>query len=177
MPKSKKNKKQEIIDKINPLEALRILEILCRKNAEILKRTEELFLNRIREVDVEEIAEEVFSDIDFIDVEDLWDKSGSSRYGYTDPADAAWEMVEEVIEPHLKKMKRLRSLGMFHEEMRYCMGVISGLYQFESESSTEFKDWAVDIPGELADTILSEWKDSHKDSELLAAMESFTDSC
>ncbi|NGX43594.1 MAG: hypothetical protein K940chlam7_01892, partial [Chlamydiae bacterium] len=101
MPKSKKNKKQEIIDKINPLEALRILEILCRKNAEILKRTEELFLNRIREVDVEEIAEEVFSDIDFIDVEDLWDKSGSSRYGYTDPADAAWEMVEEVIEPHL----------------------------------------------------------------------------
>ena len=106
-------------------------------------------------------------------MEGLWDRSESNRDGYTDPGDAAFEMIEEIIEPHLKKMERLRSIGMFDEEMRYCMGVLSGLYMFEAESTTEFNEWAMDIPGELMNEILTKWKSSCRSPELLSEMEKF----
>lgn len=164
---------KKILDTIEPSEALQILKILCQEDTSIKKRVEDMFLNQIRGVDVSEIADEVFSDLDSLDVEDLWDRSGSHRDGYTDPGDAALEMIEEVIEPHLKDMQRLHSLGMLREEMRYCMGVISGLHMFENKATTEFKDWAVDMPGELASDILMEWKKSCHSPDLLTEMEKF----
>jgi len=164
---------QQTFDKIKPSEALQILKLLVQENPSIRRRIEEIFLNEIKEIEIVEISNEVFSDLDFLDVEELWEKSGPSRDGYTDPGDAAWEMIEDIIEPHLKNMQRLHSLGMFREEMRYCIGVISGLYMFERESTTQFKDWAVDIPGELASQILMEWKKSCQSSELLTEMKLF----
>lgn len=146
---------------------------LCQEDPIIKKRIEEIFLNQVRDVDISEISDEVFSDLDFIDVEDLWDRSGSHRDGYTEPGEAAFEMIEEVIEPHLEQMKRLRSLGMFHEEMLYCIGVLSGLYAFEDEATTEFKDWAVDMAGELASQILAEWTNSCNSPKLMAEMKRF----
>ena len=132
-----------------------------------------MFLNQVRRVEISEIADEVFSDLDFLDVEELWDRSGAHRDGYTDTGDVALEMIEEVIEPRLKSMQRLHSLGMLQEEMRYCMGVISGLHMFENEATTEFKDWSVDMPGELASDIHMEWKRSCHSSDLLTEMEKF----
>lgn len=83
------------------------------------------------------------------------------------------EMIEEIVASHLEQMKRLRTLGMFHEEMRYCVGVISGLYAFEHEATTEFKDWAVDISSELANQILMKWTNSCSSPELMAEMKQF----
>jgi hypothetical protein len=57
-------------------------------------------------------------------------------------------------------MKLLRSLGMLHEEMGYCIGVFSWLYGVEDKATTEFKGWAVDIAGELASQTLTEWTKS-----------------
>ena len=165
MEKTADNKKT--LDAINPSEALQILKMLGQEDTNIKKRIEEIFLNQVQEIEVSEISDEVFFDLDFLDVEELWDRSGPNRDGYTDPTDAASEMIEEVIEPHLEKMKRLHSLGMFHEEMRYCMGVISGLHTFESESTTKFKEWAEDVSGEVASQILMEWKKSCNLPELL----------
>jgi hypothetical protein len=38
------------------------------------------------------------------------------------------------------------------------MGLLLGLYQFERESRSEFKSWAVDAPGEFAATIIAAWQ-------------------
>lgn len=165
---SKKN-----LDTITPLEALQILKMLCEEDTSIKRRIEDMFLNQVHEVEASEIADEVFSDLDFLAVGELWDRSGSHRDGYTDPGDAAMEMIEEIIEPHLKNMERLHSLGMLQEEMRYCMGVISGLHMFANEATTDFKDWSVDLPGELASQILMEWQKSCHSPELLTDMEKF----
>jgi len=164
---------KKTLDTIDPSEALQILKMLCQEDTSIKKRVENMFLNQVQEVDVSEIANEVFTDLDFLEVEDLWDRSGSHRDGYTDTKDAAAEMIEEIIEPHLKSMQRLHSLGMFQEEMRYCMGVISGLHMFENEATTEFKDWSVDLPGDRASQILREWKKSCHSPDLLDEMEKF----
>ncbi len=164
---------KKTFENISPSEALLILKKLGQEDPIIRKRIEEIFINQVREVNISEISEEVVSDLDFLDVEDLWDRSGSYRDGYTDPGEAAFEMIEEVVEPHIEQMKRFRSLGMFHEEMRYCIGVISGLYAFEDKSTTEFKGWAEDMAGELASQILIEWKNSCNSSELMVEMKRF----
>jgi hypothetical protein len=38
------------------------------------------------------------------------------------------------------------------------MGILKGIYQYEEDSGSEFKDWATDVPGESFGYILEEWK-------------------
>lgn len=176
MAKRKTAENRKILDVINPSDALQILRILSQNDPTLTNRIEEIFQNHIQEVDVVGIADEIYSDLEFLDVEEIWDKCGSNRYGYTSEDEAACELIEAVIEPHLENMKRLHSLGMFYEEMRYCMGIASGLQQFEDEATTEFKNWAEDIAGDLSDQILSEWTESCNDPKLRAEMAQFKDS-
>lgn len=39
----------------------------------------------IADVDLEDIASEVYFELDCLRVEDVWDQSGSTRDGYVDP--------------------------------------------------------------------------------------------
>lgn len=173
MAKGKINSDQNIFNAMEPQEALQILKILSNEDKNLAKRIEDLFVQKAHEVDVESIASDVFSDLDFLDAEDLWSRSGATRYGYVDPGEESWRMVEEVLEPHINKMKRYHSMEMFYEEMLFCMGIISGLKNFENESKSEFKDWAADVSDGLADNILNDWKKSCKDPKLMKAMDDF----
>jgi len=38
------------------------------------------------------------------------------------------------------------------------MGVLKGIYMYEHDSNSEFKDWATDIPGECFRELLDKWK-------------------
>ena len=37
---------------------------------------------------------------------------------------------------------------MHQEAKLYCMGILKGIYQYEEDSGSEFKDWATDVLGE-----------------------------
>lgn len=174
MTKSKIINNQNIFDIIEPQEALQILKMLGNEDKNLAKRIKDLFVQKAHEVDVESIASDVFFDLDFLDVEDLWDRNGATREeGYVDPGEEAWRMVEEVLEPYIHKMKRHHSMEMFYEEMLFCMGIISGLKQFENESKSPFKDWAADVSDGLVDRILDDWKKSCKNPKLMKAMDDF----
>jgi hypothetical protein len=175
MAKSKSAKSQNFLDAMEPAEALEILKSLSKSDSNIKNQINELFVDQIEEVDRESIAADLLSDLDFIDIEDVWDTSGVARNGCTDPVDAAWEVMEEAVEPYIKEMERYHSLKMFSEEMHYCMGLISALHEFENESDSEFKDQAPDAPLSIAEDILSKWKKSCKDPELLQTMENFVE--
>ena len=95
-----------------------------------------------KEVIIEDIADEVFLDLDSLEVEEIWDSSGATRYGYVDPVDKAWEMFEDAIEPYLDELKKCQDLKLSKEAKKHCMGMLKGIYQFERESESEHKDWA-----------------------------------
>ena len=173
MNKAKTESKQDVLNMIDAEEALQILKILCKEDEDLAKRIEDIFIQRAKEVDVESIAGEILSDLEFLDVENLWDRSGSSRHGYVEPIDEAYIMITEVLKPHIDNMKRYHAMGMFHEEMIYCMGIISGLKEFDEVSDTEFKDWASDVSTSEIDDILNDWKKSCKDPKLKKAMDKF----
>ncbi len=94
-------KKKQILDDIRAKYAYEILKKLADEDANISKRTEELALEYLIEVDPDDIAESVFYDLDSLAVEDVWDNSGGTRDGYVDPNELASEMFEEVLEPYI----------------------------------------------------------------------------
>ena len=117
----------------------------------------------LSEVDNEEIACDVFFDLDSIEVEELWDRSGKSRHGYVDPVDEAYVMFEETIEPYLAEMKKYQKMGLQKQAKNLCIGIIEGIRQYDSESKSEFLDWAVDIPSEYLSEVVDKWKKGNPD--------------
>jgi hypothetical protein len=152
----------DIFNSISPEEALEILRQLTRTDNDLKKKIIELAENLIRAVDVEEICEAVFYALDGIDVHELWERAGPSRDGYTSPEDMAFEMFEEALEPYEQEMHRLLNLKMHQEAKLYCMGILKGIYRYQEESGSEFKNWATDIPGETFGSILREWGENRK---------------
>ena len=110
--------------------------------------------------DAEAIAEEVLGALERLEVEEVWDRAGPKRDGYVDTSEAADGMIGEALQPFRDEMARYNDLGMADEAMYTCLGILSGLYRFEDEADSEFKDWAVDLPGDYGSVVLEEWKKS-----------------
>lgn len=165
--------KKDILDKMSPSEALLILRQIAEKDKSLRMRIVELAEDLLRDVDVETVCGDVFGALDVIDVHELWDRSGAKTDGYTSPEDMAVEMVEEALEPFLREMRRLLDLKMRLEGKLCCMGILKGIYEYDKDSESEFRDWATDIPGETFAYILDEWKKSNSNSKDKKEMKDF----
>ena len=165
-------RKMNILKQITADDALAILRILA-EDKDVGKRIEEIAKESLSKVDLEEIASEVYSELDSLEVEEVQDQSGSTRYGYVDPGDKACEMFEDALESFIEELKKYKKLSMNKEAKTCCMGILKGIYQFEKESTSEFKDWAVDVPGECFGQVLDEWKKGQKDAKDIAEIEDF----
>ena len=147
-----------IFNKISPDEALSILKILAKSDKKLKKRIVELAEELFTDIDFDEVCEDVFWALDGIDVHELWDRAGPRTDGYTGPEEMAVEMVEEALEPFLQEMYRFLDLKMNQEAKLCCMGIARGIYEYEENSTSEFKDWATDIPAEMYSYVVNEWK-------------------
>ena len=165
--------KDNMIDRISPDQALQVLRHLASSDPKIKKRIEQEAEQILKDIDVEGICEEVYSALEGIDVEELWARSGSSRHGYSSPEDMAAEMMEEELKPFSQEVFKYVEMGMAKEAKLYCMGVLKGIYRYEQESKTQFKDWATDIPGECFAHLLDEWKKRADNEDDLKEMNEF----
>jgi len=149
--------KEDIFNKISPNEALKILRQISKTDNVLKDKIIALAEDLFSDIDIDEICEAVFYELDGIDVHELWDRAGPKTNGYTSPEDMSVEMFEEALEPFVQEMDRLLNLKMHQEAKLYCMGILKGIYQYQENSGSEFKDWATDLPGESFGDILSEW--------------------
>lgn len=163
----------KLIDKISPGEALMIIQQLAKTDKNIKKKIEEIAEGIVRDVDFENICDDVLSVLNAIYVEDLWDRSGATQYGYVTPEDMAIEMVEEELDPFNQKIFRLCELNMQKEAKLYCMGVLKGIYKYDQESNSEFKISASDVPVECFSYLLDEWKKRNTNNLDVKEMNSF----
>ena len=130
----------DVIGKLTSEQALKIIERLCRKGGEIREAVVTEAMNLLAEISLDGTADDVFDALDSIDVQDCWDRAGGSRDGYTSPDEAAVDLVEEALQPFFDQVERYHELGMPEQEAAYCKGVILGIYRYEQESKSEFKD-------------------------------------
>lgn len=163
----------KIIDGLDPNDALAILKRLAKEDADLAQRIEQIGLEYLSGVDVEDVADQVYFELDTIPVEEVWDRSGSTREGYIEPTEMAYEMFEEALEPFMHELKKYQQLSMRPEAKRYCMGILKGIYRSEKESESEYKEWAVDAPFHYSARVLDEWKKSSKDPDAIGEVEEF----
>jgi hypothetical protein len=129
-------------------------------------------------VDVHEVADDVFCVLDSINVEDCWDQSGCTRYGYTSPDEAAEQIVEAELQQFFDQTEEFHKLGLLDQEAAYCMGVLLGIYRYERESNSDFRSWCDDIPGLYADLLLTQWEKRNKGALAITAVHNFVrESC
>jgi len=165
--------KNDIFDKISPSEALGILRQIAKTDKNLKKRIIEMAEDLFRNVDVEAVCDDVFDALDGIDVHELWDRAGPKTDGYTSPEDMAMEMFEEALEPFFQELYRLFDLEMHQEAKLYCMGILRGIYLYEEDSGSEFKDWATDVPGESFGYVLNEWTKRNSNKKTKTEMKDF----
>jgi hypothetical protein len=62
---------------------------------------------------------------------------------------------------------------MFLRGTTRCMGIIVGIYRYERESRSEFREWSVDIPAECAGFLLDKWRKRNRAEASITAMREF----
>ncbi len=163
----------DVTGKITAEQALIIVERLCRKGGDVREAIVAEAISLLSEFTLDGTADEVFDALDLMDIQDCWDQAGGTRDGYTSPEEAAVDMVEEELQPFFDQVERYHDLGMIEQEATYCMGVLLGIYRFESESESEIKKLAEDHPAECAVGLLDEWRARNPDKAAIAAMDAF----
>jgi hypothetical protein len=163
----------DVIGKLTAEQALQIVERLARQGGDIRDAIVAEAMKLLTEFSLEETAEQVFDALDLIDVQDCWDRAGSSRDGYTSPDEAALDIIEEELQPFFDQVERYHELGMAEQEATCCMAVILGVYRFEHESKSEFKKLAADIPAECAGNLFEEWRVRNPAQAGIDAMHAF----
>ena len=171
--KRKAKDNPEILRSITGSDALLILNALAQQDEEIRKTIEKTAQEILSTVDADEIATEVKMELEFLQVEDVWDRAGATRDGYVDPGDAAWEMFEEALRPFREEVGKYKKLSMLKEARFYCQGILKGIYEFDKHSTTQYKEWAVDAPGEYFAYILDDWRKLYKEKLPMVSIKDF----
>lgn len=155
--------KKDIIGEISEKEAYIILKKLADEDDNTKGRIEEIALDYLSDVDVGEISGRVFFELESIQVEELWNRSGKKRHGYVEPDEMAWEMFREVLEPYIHRMEGYQNLSMPEEAKKYCLGILKGIYKFGKEEPTLFAEWSSNVPRNYFEVVFDKWKEKHED--------------
>ncbi|MCL2359286.1 hypothetical protein [Candidatus Bathycorpusculum sp.] len=150
--------KKDLIRSLNPDDAFNVLMIMLDQNPNLEDVVYQIANQVLCNIDSEAIMVQVYNELDNLDVEELYHRSGKTRYGYIEPSEEAWVMFEEALGPFIDEMKTYQKRDMPVAAKKYCIGIIKGIRKFEKESSSEFTEWAIDAPEEKIEIVFEVWK-------------------
>jgi hypothetical protein len=90
--KRRSTRQLKILESITGTDALAILRVLAERNEIVAQEIDAIARELFSRVAIDDVAAKVQMELECLDVEDVWERSGSERGGYVDPGDAAWEM-------------------------------------------------------------------------------------
>jgi hypothetical protein len=110
----------------------------------------------LNDVSVEAVSEEVNDLILGVGLEVLGNRAGKQPWGYVEPGEAAWEILEESIEGIQNDMKRRMQVGLEHSAGQLCQGIIIGPYNAMAAGCDGALAWAPDFSAEAANQSVSD---------------------
>jgi len=162
-----------ILESLTGSDALSILKILADRDERLAREIDAVAGELLGEVNVAGVAANVKDELESLDVDDIFDKSGARRDGYVDPGEAAFQMFEEALAPFLQDMERYRALGLPEQASACCLGILQGIYDFDKDSSTQYKEWGVDAPEEYFGQVANAWENIYHGKPPLLKLEGF----
>lgn len=157
MPTKQSKPKVDSISCLTGSQAAAVLQGLLQRRPELRSEAEVLAKEVLGQVSFLDVADDVEAELLQVDYDDLNGRAGRRSFGYVEPSEAAWELLEEALEPFADQMKRYLKLGLEEQATECCQGILVGLYRFR-ESGTDILGWAEDFPAEAADNTLRTWR-------------------
>jgi hypothetical protein len=149
--------KSSLLEKLDGAESASVLKALVDQHPELRSEAEALGKEVLGEVSLFSVADDVENAALQFDYDDLNSRAGSHSWGYVEPTEAAWELLEEAVEPFVSEMKRYLDLGLEEQSREVCQGILLGLYRVQDGQSNDVLGWAEDFPGEAAANALEVW--------------------
>lgn len=167
------------LDRLTPSEQARVLAELLADQPELLERAEGLAERQVARVDADAVAEEVESALLWIDLDELAARAGRVRgRGYVHESEAAYELLEEALQPYLDDLQRRAALKLPDAVLQLGLGILRGLAQCRTgvedgsvvayagedavdslawSVSTALRDAGVEVPDEELDDLPEGW--------------------
>ena len=117
---------------------------------------EEIARALLKDVSCVQVAEDVQDAVRGLDMDDL--RAGPEPFGYTEPSEAAWQVLEEALQPFLEDLKRRIEMGLETEALEVCKGIVLGLYAFREDDAHDLLAHAPDFPATTAAEALVAWR-------------------
>lgn len=149
-PTRKAKRTAGVLDKMSPGEQAGILRTLLERHPELRREAEAEAVEMMSAPSEEDVAEDVFDAVSSLSIEALNGRAGKQPFGYVEPGEAAWEILEEAVEGFVADMKRRATLGLIEAATVICCGIVLGLHRAEHAGSKELLEWAPDFPSEAA---------------------------
>jgi hypothetical protein len=139
-----------VLDRLNSAESEAVLRALLDRHPELVGEAEEIARAAMTDVDAETVADEVEDVILACDLDELDGRAGRMSWGYVDPSEAAWEILEEALQPFIEQMRRHVDLGFEAAATSTCAGIVLGLYRCRDQGTERVLAYAEDFPAEAA---------------------------
>ena len=150
---------------LNEHQMSQVLKILLDNNSDLLKKVYDIAVQAVSDVDHEEIADDVYYELNALDLDMLSSRSGRTQYGYVSPDDAASELFEEAITPFIDEMKNNLQRALYVAAKNYCIGIVKGLMRYEEDSNSDLKEWVIEEPGGYIESVVDDWKKGNPSKE------------
>lgn len=158
---------RSIVKRLTPREAQAVLAQLLARHPELVGEAEGIARAMMSKVSFEEVADDVEAALRFPGLDELNDRAGPSRWGYTSPDEAAWDLLEEALQPFVDEMRRYAELGLEKPALEMCRGILMGLYRLRdgegpSDDGRSVLAWAPDFPLEAAPMVVKAWRQARR---------------
>ncbi|MFH0909194.1 MAG: hypothetical protein V1929_10560 [bacterium] len=147
---------QAVLARLTEGESASVLCTLLQRHESLLSEANKLATEILNAPTREDIASEVSEAVTSLDIQDLNGRAGATRWGYTGPTEAAWQLLEESVEDFRADLKRLGELGLMDAAVTMCRGIVSGLYTARNTNSDGPLGWVPDFPAEEAGHAVAE---------------------
>ncbi len=153
-----RHRQPSLIASLTDGEAASVLHQLLARKPALRAEAESIAGDMLAEVNAEALAEELIVELTSVTLDDLNARAGRHSWGYVDPMEVAWELLEERLAPFHDEMLRLQGLGLEEQAIATLEGILMGLHALEGhrrghyvlESSPDFED-------EIAVDVVDKW--------------------
>lgn len=117
-----------VLDALDPAERSAVLDRLLADHPQLRSQAETLGRTVLADVDEDAVTDAVVEVYCGIEIGRIGDRMGRRRgRGYVDENEAAWELLEEALEPFLAQVLRRGRAGFMDAAQRYAAAVLTGL--------------------------------------------------
>ncbi len=126
------NETPNYLEILTPEQVIIVLTQLLQTNPEIKFAFDKFAQNFLKSIDVDAIAEEIYSSLEEINMKDILNRSGRQSDGYYKyPDEILGDNVENILDPFVRRITNYIHQNLPQQANVFCKGVLKGLYDFE----------------------------------------------